>query len=58
MANHVTYKDGLLAKNSEAYKLWEKKEFKALDKHLKELEVKNSELMKRYTPKEPKNELP
>ena len=41
--------------NSEAYELWSKKEFNKLDQHLKALEVKNQELMRRYEPKEKKD---
>jgi len=38
----VWYKTTWLSKNSDAYKLWENKEFAKLDKHLKQL-VKNAE---------------
>lgn len=44
----VTYKNTLLAKNSEAYKLWEDVEFAKLDKHLKQLDKNQQELLKRY----------
>jgi hypothetical protein len=56
MKNAVKYKDWLLAKNSESYVMWEKKEFLALDKHLKMLNVKEKELMERYGPKVPKEQ--
>jgi hypothetical protein len=48
MNNAVMYKGQLLAKNSEAYFLWDVKEFKKLDAHLKELDRKQKELMERY----------
>lgn len=48
MNNAVWYRDGLLARNSEAYFLWEVKEFKKLDAHLKELDRKQKELIERY----------
>ena len=44
----VNYKGMLLAKNSDAYGFWEKKEFDKLDKHLKEVNNRYYELMKRY----------
>lgn len=37
MKNYIEYKGGLIARNSEAFKLWEAKNFTALDKHLKQL---------------------
>ena len=42
----MKYKEYFLAKNSLALKLFEEKEFKKLDKHLKELEEKNKRLSK------------
>lgn len=48
MKNAVEYRGMWLAKNSAAYEMHEKKNFKDLDKHLKELETKNKELMQRY----------
>ena len=48
MNNAVWYRDGLLARNSEAYFLWEVKEFKKLDAHLKDLDRKQKELIERY----------
>ena len=44
----VEYKGIVLAKNSEAYTLWEKKEFKKLDQHMKMLEQKEQDLIERY----------
>lgn len=40
----VKYKDHVLARNSQAYQMWLDKDFKQLDKHLKELELKNKQL--------------
>lgn len=48
MNNAVFYRGGWLARNSHAYFLWEVKEFKKLDAHLKELERKEKELQERY----------
>lgn len=45
----VKYKEWSLARNSKAYELYETKDFKALDKHLKQLDKNNEELVKRYT---------
>lgn len=47
----VKYKDNFLAYNSEAYHLWDTKSFKELDRHLKELDQKEQDLLRRYTPK-------
>ena len=44
----VPYKGVFLAKNSYGYELWERKDFKALDAHLKELDRKEKDLMERY----------
>lgn len=46
----VYYKGLWLAKNSDAYKLWESKDFQKLDKHLKELDNKEQEFLKRIKP--------
>jgi len=54
MNGAVEYKNVWLAKNSTAYELWEKKDFAKLDKHMKELDNKEKELIRRYEPKEPK----
>lgn len=43
---YVEYKGEKLAKNSLAYALWEAKDFKKLDLHLKEVNAKYKELMK------------
>jgi len=43
------YRGTLLSPNSEAYAMWEKKEFKKLDEHLKQLEKNERELLARYT---------
>ena len=51
MKNAVEYKGWQLAKNSESYELWEKKDFSKLDKHLKALDVKEKELQNRYKSK-------
>jgi hypothetical protein len=48
----VEYKGCWLAKNSVAYELWAKNEIAKLDKHMKELDRNNEELIKRYQPKE------
>lgn len=37
MTNYVIYRGGLIAKSSEAYKLWEAKDWAKLDKHLAKL---------------------
>lgn len=50
----VKYKDWVLGKTSFAYMLHAEKKFSELDKHLKQLERENAELIKRYEPKEPK----
>lgn len=44
----VEYKGTWLARNSEAYQIWESKDFKKLDKHLKQLQQNHVELLKRY----------
>lgn len=36
----VVYKNVIIAQNSEAYELYEKKDFKKLEAHLKELDIK------------------
>lgn len=36
MKNYVQYKSGLIAKNSEAFLLWEAKKFKELDAHIEQ----------------------
>ena len=48
MSNSVRYKNWLIGKGSEAYKLLEEKEFQKLDKHLKSLENECRELQKKY----------
>ena len=40
MSNSANYKGETLMKNSEAYSLWEKKEYAKLDQHLKEVNQK------------------
>lgn len=47
----VKYKDGWLGKGSDAYAMWEKKDFQALDKHLKKLDQDAKDLVKRYAEK-------
>lgn len=54
--SEVVYRGIILARNSDAYKLWEdmKKDPKLqakLDKHMKELDNKTKELYDRYQPK-------
>lgn len=48
----VEYKGVLLARNSEAYELWEKKDFKKLEQHMKELDQRHKDLLERYSKKE------
>jgi uridine kinase len=43
------YKEYELARNSKAYELYMAKEFKLLDKHLKELEQNEKALLARYS---------
>lgn len=47
----VKYKGVTLAKNSDAYKMWEDKDFQKLDKHLKELDKNEKALLDRYRKK-------
>ncbi len=47
----VEYKGSWLAKNSDAYALWEKKDFKKLDQHMKEVEQRAKDLLTRYKQK-------
>lgn len=51
MAKIVKYKQEHISHNSKAYELWEKKEFKLLDKHLKQLDKDNELLIKHYQEK-------
>jgi hypothetical protein len=44
----VVYRGVLLAKGSDAFQLYETKQFDKLDKHLKVLEIQKRELMERY----------
>lgn len=44
MNNFVQYKHWWLSRNSEAYSLLEKKEFKKLDSHMREVEQKRKDL--------------
>lgn len=48
MKNAVLYKGVWLAKTSMAYALYDSKRFEALDKHLKQLDQNERELLKRY----------
>lgn len=48
MKNAVLYKGVWLAKTSMAYALYDAKSFEALDKHLKQLDQNERELLKRY----------
>ena len=47
----VPYKNTWLARNSDAYDMWERKDFQALDKHLKKLDQDAKDLIKRYADK-------
>lgn len=49
----VVYKGITLSKGSHALELYEKKQMKELDRHMKELEEKEKALMNRYTPASP-----
>lgn len=44
----IVYRGVILAKNSEAYDLYEKKEFAKLDKLMKEVDQKGKDLIQRY----------
>lgn len=48
MKNFVEYKGFWIAKTSQAFKYWEEKNFKSLDAHIKLLDKKEQELVKRY----------
>ena len=48
MASNIHYKGESIAKGSEAYALWEAKDFKKLDRHSRELDEKEVALIKRY----------
>lgn len=48
MKNYVIYRGELIAKNSDAYKLWEDNKWKELDKHLAALDRKAKELQEKY----------
>ncbi len=52
MSSNITYKGELIAKNSEAFKLWESKDWKKLDKHLAQLDRDSKDLIKRYEKEE------
>ena len=43
------YRGVSLGKSSYAYELWQNKDFKKLDQHLKQLDKNNQELIERYT---------
>ena len=47
-ASSIKYKDWILGKGSEGYRLFQEKKFKELDKHLKNLENESLTLMQRY----------
>lgn len=47
----VLYKGVYLTKGSHGLELYEKKDFKALDAHMKELDRKEKDLMERYRTK-------
>jgi hypothetical protein len=44
----IKYKDGWIAKGSQAYELYEKKEFDKLDAHIKKLQQKELDLINKY----------
>lgn len=44
----IVYRGVILAKNSEAHDLYEKKEFAKLDKLMKEVDQKGKDLIQRY----------
>lgn len=48
----VEYKGVWLARNSKAYELWANKDFKELDKHIKEVDRREKELLARYSTKD------
>lgn len=50
------YKGLVIARNSDAYKIWEQKDFKKLDQHLKTLDQKQQDEIERYKQKETTNE--
>lgn len=50
--SNVVYKGVRLGKSSDAYAMWEKKDFKKLDQHLKQLDQNNIDLLKRYEKKQ------
>lgn len=47
----VKYRNTWLARNSDAYNMWERKDFKALDQHLKTLDKNEADLLARYKEK-------
>ena len=53
MNNYINYKQHVLAKNSQAYELWQiaqkTGEYKALDQHLKLVAQQHKQLLERYT---------
>ena len=48
MSPNVHYKGESIGKGSEAYDMWAAKDFKRLDRHLRELDEKEEALRKRY----------
>lgn len=48
MKNAVLYKNVWLARNSLAWELYMNENYPALDKHLKQLDTNERELLKRY----------
>lgn len=48
MKNAVFYKNAWLMKNSKAYELYQAGEYEKLDKHLKQLDLNERELLKKY----------
>lgn len=52
MSSMVKYRNMWLAKNSDAYDMWEKKDFAALDKHLKSLDKNEADLLARFKEKQ------
>lgn len=48
MSSQIEWAGRLIAKNSQAYKLWEERKFKELAVHMKQLDQKEKDLIKHY----------
>ena len=55
MNNAVEYRGVWLAKGSESYALWEKKDFKKLEKHMKANERAMFDIIKHYNVRDGKH---